>query len=152
MSIQNNDFIKNVSALGTLPFFLIIISILYSINQIHFAIQLALGIFIGHLITYLIRLIYRKERPIPQKYESLVEKIDTSSFPSLHSVRAIIFFIISVMNSQSLTAYFIFSIYALGILWSRHYLQRHDWIDIFGGALIGLFIGLLTMLITPHFF
>ncbi|MBU0456919.1 MAG: phosphatase PAP2 family protein [Nanoarchaeota archaeon] len=151
MSLLKNGFIENISALGALPFFLMTISILFLLNQTKFATQLLVGIIIGHIVTYLIRLMYHKERPQPQKYNSLVERIDASSFPSLHSVRAMTFSMICAINTGYLVSYLIFGTYLLSILYSRYYLKKHDLKDIIMGAIIGLFISAIIIFISSYF-
>jgi len=146
------DLVEDISALGALPFFLITMPILYLIGQKIFALQLLLGIFLSHVITELIRLIYYKDRPQPRKHNSLLERIDASSFPSLHSVRAMVFFVISVFNLRSTIAIIILMIYLFSIFFSRHYLKKHFFIDIFIGAIIGLCIGLIVILLTSNLF
>jgi membrane-associated phospholipid phosphatase len=152
MGVMKTELIENISALGALPFFIIAILVLYLIGQKTFALQLLLGIFLAHIITYSIRLIYYKDRPQPKKHNSLIEKIDAASFPSLHSVRAMIFFVIGIFNLKSVAAIIILFFYLTSILFSRHYLKKHDFIDIFVGAVIGLCIGLLIILVTPNLF
>jgi len=151
MSSLKTKLIEDISALGALPFFLVIILMLYLLNQISFALQLFVGILAAHIITYLIRLVYHKKRPKPQKYRSLIEKIDASSFPSLHSVRAMTFVIIGIVNIKSALTIFFFSVYALSIMFSRYYLKKHHLTDILAGAIIGFCIGLLVILTAPFY-
>ena len=144
MNTLKTNFVQDVGALGALPFFLLIISFLYILNQNIFALQLLLAIVLCHLLTYLIRWIYHKDRPAPQKYHSLVEKIDASSFPSLHAMRAMTFFVFGIVHVPSLIAYSLFGTYLFCISFSRHYLHKHDAIDILGGIFIG---GIISFLI-----
>lgn len=152
MGAIKTGLIEDISALGALPFFLIVILVLYLIGKMTFALQLLIGIFLAHAITYFIRLIYFKERPLPKKHNSLIEKIDAASFPSLHSVRAMVFFVIGAFNLRSVVVIIILFFYLISILFSRYYLKKHYAIDIFAGAIIGLFIGLAVSLLMPSLF
>ncbi len=149
MGAIKTGLIEDISALGALPFFLIVMLVLYLIGQKTFALQLLIGIFLAHAITYFIRLVYYKDRPQPKKHNSLIEKIDASSFPSLHSVRAMVLFVIGSFNLKSVVAVIILFFYMICIFFSRYYLKKHYTVDIFVGAIIGLCIGLLVILLTP---
>ena len=68
---------------------------------------------------------------------SLIEKIDSSSFPSMHAARATVLSLFAYFNLQFNLFIFIL-ILSLIILYSRIYLKKHYFRDILAGILIGI--------------
>lgn len=137
---------KDISVFGGLVFYLFI-SILYFIifkNIILFITQL-LGLFLSYIIVILIRVLYYKKRPDNQKYSNLVEKIDSSSFPSMHSIRICMIFIFTYyyLNNFFLSLLFLSLIFLVSF--SRIYLKRHFLIDILVGYIIGIFLSIVLI-------
>jgi len=65
-----------------------------------------------------------------------VSKIDASSFPSVHAGRVVS---IGAMFNGIFPELLGLIILTGGfVLYSRIYLKKHDWVDIFGGVVLGL--------------
>lgn len=106
-----------------------------------------LSITLTFIIDFIINSIYYKPRPfVDHQVNKLIDKSASSSFPSGHSMRAFtlaqnIYF---KDKKLGLLSYFIAGIVAI----SRIYVGVHYPIDIFIGALIGIFCG---WLVERHF-
>jgi undecaprenyl-diphosphatase len=124
--------------------FIILISALRGMKE--FAYLLFIGSLCSLLLTVGIRTVYFKHRPKKQKYSSYLEKLDSSSFPSLHTMR-------SCMGAVLVYATFggwialIAIVLAVLIGVSRYMLRRHYIIDTVAGALLGILIGIGLLII-----
>lgn len=100
-------------------------------------------------LAVLIRLFYFRERPDKEKYTNLFEKLDSSSFPSLHSMRVAGLFVLFNSFYGSFFISVIFLGVALLVFASRYFLKKHYVSDILAGAVLGMvlayLIGYLSM-------
>ena len=100
--------------------------------------------FIGYTITTyasisIIRLLYHKPRPKPQKYDSFLTKIDSASFPSLHCARASII----ALHAQQYVSEYTMAILATTVvlvMYSRIMLKKHDVYDCVAGVMLAQLI------------
>lgn len=108
--------------------------------------QLITALIIAYAITILIRSVYYKPRPNEEEHTTFLKKLEASSFPSLHSMRAIIQLIIygALFNNILITA--TLSILALLVIISRLELGKHDITDVSIGAIIGAIITAIVMI------
>ena len=125
---------RDLTALGGTPFYLLLTLTILFIDQRIF-IDLIFGFIVTLVIVVGIRTFYFKSRPNKQKYNNFIEKIDASSFPSWHSARII--FLVFALTSFLLLR-IIFGLIAVGVMYSRIYLKKHDSVDILGGVILGL--------------
>ncbi len=125
---------RDLTALGGTPFYLLLTLTILFIDQRIF-IDLIFGFIVTLVIVVGIRTFYFKSRPNKQKYNNFIEKIDASSFPSWHSAR-IIFLVFALTSFLHLRI--IFGLIAVGVMYSRIYLKKHDSVDILGGVILGL--------------
>lgn len=109
--------------------------------------QLLASLIVILVIGLGIKALYFRERPKKEKYANALERIDASSFPSIHSARitalAIIFSLF--FNKTLFTALLI--ILAVCVFYSRIYLKKHRFIDIIGGAILGAAVSYFARLI-----
>lgn len=142
-----HDSFKQISALGSYQFYLIIIAIYFSLEKKLDTIILLLGFVIMNIIAIPIRLLLFKERPKPKPYRNLIEKIFASSNPSMHSARTtfLLIFFIMIFNNIGINIFLLF----LGalIMYSRIYYKRHYLIDIVAGFTLGLITTILVEVI-----
>ena len=114
----------------------------------HYSFILIFGLSLIYLITLAIRTFYYKPRPSTIKYNNFLEKIDASSFPSVHSARVTFIFLFFVFYiTKNLLTILILIFLTLFTYYSRIYLKKHDYIDVFGGIVLGILTFLLTQLI-----
>jgi len=126
---------------GGLPFFLLVIALFYLLGEESTALTFSLGLILLHLTTITIRLFYFKRRPKRMPYRNIAEKINASSFPSLHTGRA--FFTSFVLLSLDLVVGLLFLMIAVIVGLSRLYLRKHYLIDVIGGAVMGIVLAIL---------
>lgn len=140
-----NVIIKDISALGSLVFFGFMICFQFVISNYILSLKLAIGLVVSYLCGFLIRSIYYKPRPDKQKYSNWLEKIDSSSFPSMHSTRIMILSLFLVFfYSQNIFLISFFFFVVLGVGFSRYYMKRHYLTDIIAGYVLGVLIYLLV--------
>ncbi|MBI2573070.1 phosphatase PAP2 family protein [Candidatus Woesearchaeota archaeon] len=141
------DAFRDITTLGGFVFTGLLCLILLATEQYELLFQTVLGLFLILVICIIIRLIYYKDRPLKQKHQNIIERIDASSFPSMHTARAIFLPIIfwNHLNNPLLQGLVV--ILALTVSYSRIYLQKHDWIDLLGGAVLGGIIGIAVVYI-----
>src|SRR5512140_2533540 len=111
--------IEDVSALGALPFFAAVVIGLWLLKLPLLAAQVLAGVILAYGVTYCIRAVYHKERPRPQAHTTHLERIDASSFPSMHSMRAAILCVLGILYIQSLEAGVALCCYAISVMASR---------------------------------
>ncbi len=135
------EIIQDFTGLGGVPLFLTATFLFLATENYSPFNQLIVGFIISYVVVVVARLIYFKERPDRQKFKTIWERIDASSFPSLHSCRVALLgaVVINFFNSVPLTILFIALILGVGI--SRIMLKRHFFDDVFAGILLGVIIG-----------
>ncbi len=133
--------------LGGLVFYIIITIFVLTIGKIIIFEELLVVLVTIMVVAIIIRMLYHKERPEKKKYETIFERIDSSSFPSLHSMRAVALAII-IGNSFAAHLQKIFlGIIAILVIYSRIKLKKHYIEDALLGAILGAGIALLVLLV-----
>ncbi len=143
-----NDLIRDITSLGSLFFYIIVIFLFLLLDQWQVFVKLFVAFILCYIITVPIRLLFFKKRPKKQEYNNILEKITASSFPSLHSMRSIllVMFLSQYFQNNLLTTLLI-AMFLLVVI-TRLTLKKHYFIDIIGGLIIGLIIWYLTNIIT----
>ncbi len=131
-----------------------------TLSDNHFSILLFAGILMSYGWWSVIKLLFYKPRPIPQPFHNRLQKIDASSFPSIHTTNASLIAIMrswrwhqSLMNgADALTIIPIIVVVSglcAAIALSRIALGKHYPIDVLAGlffwVLIMALLGLLYM-------
>jgi membrane-associated phospholipid phosphatase len=133
--IKSESFMKDFSAFGGLIFYLSLLFVTFFYLPEIF-LKLLLGFMIIMGLGVVIRLIYFKNRPHKEKHHNFIEKIDASSFPSLHTAR-IVLIGLTLINFDLRLSYLMIPL-ILGTSYARIYLRRHDLVDVLGGAVLGI--------------
>ena len=135
------EFLKDISSLGGLGFFLLTIIFTYLIGETIFTIKLILSLGIIFIVVYSIKIFYVKPRPETEikKSFSFLEKLNKSSFPSLHTAR-ISLLSTSVYSMNNNLIYFSVLILLI-VCYSRVYLKKHFFEDVIAGVILGLLVG-----------
>ena len=137
--------ITNLGGFVISSFFIFAFLIFGTINQF---LQICLAFFSIYFITFTIRLFYFKDRPKKMRHSNFLEKIDASSFPSIHSARAILMLILLIYYLPFNVLFFLVaSIAAFLVVFSRIYLSKHDIYDVVGGIILGFLSSLWVILI-----
>ena len=155
-----DDTINDISALGGLPFFFIMAVLIILSTPATLRLAATLMLFLGlaacFAIVALIRFIWFKERPQPVEHKNLWQRIDASSFPSLHTMRAAflgtVFIVLAKFSPWMIAAALLFT---LAVAWARVRKKRHHVIDVVVGAILGIIvavIALVLMVLAPTWF
>lgn len=130
--------LNEISYLGSYQFYIIIMVLFFATKKYNEFIFLILGFFIINVFLTPIRLMYYKERPKPKQYTNILEKIEASSFPSMHGARTVFLslFLINYLKYNTIIAIFLVFIILL-VSYSRVYRQSHYWIDVICGKIFG---------------
>lgn len=132
--------LKDFTAFGGLVLY-IVFAVLFYFSGHH---DIVLRMFVGLLLMYVaiapLRLIFFRKRPETQKFSNIIEKIDASSFPSMHATRTT--FLALQMNSffQNTMLLIVFTLLVTIVCYSRLYIKRHYPRDIFFGIVLGILI------------
>src|SRR3989344_1752943 len=132
---QLHQFFQDVTAMGGFAASLLLTLLFISSPLL---IPLIAGSVLTAGLVVLIRIFYFKPRPKKEDYSNLLEKIDASAFPSLHTARIVFLAILFSVHFANPYLTILCIIVAILVAYSRIYLQKHDWIDIIGGAVIGM--------------
>ncbi len=140
-------FIEDISSFGALPFFLFLSFFVLILGDFQLFWGLMLGLVFAYFITAIIRIIYYKDRPEKMVYKNILEKIDASSFPSLHSWRIILISVLMSFYYKSVYLIIFLSILSFLVLFSRYYLKKHYLVDIIAGACFGMMEAIWIMIL-----
>jgi membrane-associated phospholipid phosphatase len=146
------EFLQDIKALGGLPFYIFITLLFMIIGDFLMFFTLTIALIISYMITILIRMIYFRERPEKVKYKTFLQKIDASSFPSMHTIRATNLGIITATAIQTPLFSMLAIPYILLVAFSRVKLKRHHLSDVIGGLFFGVLISLLVIWMTNLIF
>ncbi|MBN1386192.1 phosphatase PAP2 family protein [Candidatus Woesearchaeota archaeon] len=132
-----DDEIRDITSLGGFAFYAIITLSFLLLDQHLMSLFLALGFLFSLGVTIIIRAVWFRKRPQKQEYSDWIGKLDASSFPSLHSNRAI--FLMIALSRYFNEAYMtiLLAVVALLVLYSRSHMKKHHVSDIVVGALLG---------------
>ena len=129
---------RDITTFGGAIFYLLLIFSLFLLDQNKIASVLSGGFMITLIITVIIRLLYFRPRPKKQGYHNIVERIDASSFPSLHTARMVFLAGVGIQSFRNTITTISLIVFALSVLYSRIHLKKHDWIDVLGGIVVGV--------------
>lgn len=133
-------FWHDITCFGSGWFYLFVTIFVGLTGEGFLSIRLLIGVILCYLITVIIRTLHPKDRPVKQKYKNAIEKFDSSSFPSMHSIDASMLFFFFSFHYQNIFISGLFLIMAILVFTSRYVLKKHYPIDITAGAIIGALI------------
>jgi membrane-associated phospholipid phosphatase len=138
----------HISALGSAIFMILLILFYFFLGKSRLSFALLIGLLIVFAVTVPIKLLHYKERPKRRSFSNWIEKIDASSFPSIHANRASLIFVIMSFYFWSIPmAMFLFAISIL-VSYSRIYLSQHYTKDVIFGYVFGLIEGALIVFLA----
>lgn len=130
-------FFRDLTSFGGTAFYIFLIVFLLPFNQT-LAIKLIFGFLFSFAVVLLIRTFYFKNRPSKETHQNYIEKIEASSFPSWHTARAVFLALIFIFFFQNPTITILLIILAFLTAYSRIHIRKHDWVDVLGGAILGV--------------
>lgn len=140
-----NDWSRDFTSLAS-PLILLFVPFIFLIESNKngfFTLLIALAI--NEITGSLIKIFFPKTRPNGQKYNTLLEKIDAGSFPSLHSSRITLVYMTLFYYANLFELKIVFLAIIPIVMLSRINLKKHFWTDIIGGFFIGFFIWWLSI-------
>jgi len=139
-----DDTFSSVTSFGN-PVFYILALMLSFIFAVPFALNLLSGLMFIEILCAIVKLIWPKERPIPQSKEGFLNNIDANSFPSVHSARIALLGAMFILYYRNIFISMIAVVVILAVGYSRVYLKRHDYIDVIFGFLIGISVAVIAL-------
>ncbi len=133
-------FFRDVTSLGGAFFYGLVSLLALAVGEMELFIRLVIGFALCVGITSLIRVFYFKNRPAKQNYHNFLERLDASSFPSLHTARIVFLCITLAGFFQDNYVTGVLTFVAVLVAYSRTYLQKHDWWDLLGGVVLGVVV------------
>ncbi len=141
-----DELMQDIKGLSGVPIFVVLIISFLLVGSRVLALQLLIGLILAYAVTSLIRIIHFRRRPDNETYGNFIEKVDASSFPSLHAMRAgVLATILSFWFSQLAI---IFALCAIAVAASRVVTRRHYVSDVVVGLILGAVIGFGVRLIS----
>lgn len=136
---------RDLTVFGGFYFLLVLSLILISLKSYDLFYKILFGVVSTYVIAFIIRIFYFKDRPNKEQYTNLITKIDASSFPSVHSARAVFTALVlsSFFANNYLTAIFI--IVALLTCYSRILIKKHFLIDVIAGIILGIILYVISL-------
>ncbi len=101
------------------------------------ALPLGLGIIFSYIISYVLKFIIARPRPLGISMNFLFNLPDYS-FPSAHA--AVAFAMLPILNKEHPTGRWLWIIFVSFIAFSRVYISVHYLSDVIAGAFIGYFV------------
>ena len=99
-------------------------------------IYILIGLIFIELVSRGIRIFYYKDRPRKEAHNNFLEKLDASSFPSIHSARSSFIFLV-LYSLTNYPANLLFILLFLIVGFTRIMLKKHYLIDVLFGFIIG---------------
>jgi len=143
-----DTWMRDMTSFGGLSVIGLIFLFLLALDKMTIALEFLLAVVLSQVIIFGIRFFYFRARPgrTRRKFKNLYERLDESSFPSIHAARA---GIIAIVLAQGLPflAKILLWITATLICFSRYYLKRHHATDLLVGGILGLIIGYIVIIV-----
>jgi membrane-associated phospholipid phosphatase len=133
-------------------FWLIGLGLLYLLGNDYWksrAIFLAVGILVTAGVVFAIKFLVRRERP-KGEWGEIYRKTDPHSFPSGHSTRAALLATLALAIGPAWFGWLLL-IWAPMVILSRVAMGVHYLSDVLAGALLGVILALVILLISPQF-
>jgi membrane-associated phospholipid phosphatase len=138
--MQSREFLEDVKAFGGLPIYLVLIAIFSILGYFTMSVRLAVGLFLAYALTSTIRFVFFRQRPDKQKFKGLAQKIDASSFPSLHAMRASCLAILLILFFNNFWITCLAIGVAVCVALVRVVQKRHFASDVIAGLIFGAII------------
>ncbi len=143
------SWLSDASSLGGLPMYGFVLLASLASGNTGLFVRLVAAFCIGLFAAYALRVIFPKPRPgvsaaafgAMQWYE----KLDASSFPSVHALRVSILFFSFYGAYPSKGSFAVALLAIAAVSYSRIFLKKHYFVDVAAGAALGILSGLLSL-------
>lgn len=135
--------LKDLGGYGGFPFYAAMILLFVLLRDFEFVYRLIVSLVAVSASVAILRLAYFKPRPGQKKksYSIFYERIDNSSFPSVHTARAVMISIALFTKAPVLLPLLVLMM--IIVCASRLHFKRHYLVDVVAGLVIGLILGLV---------
>lgn len=137
------DWFRDITSLAN-PLILIFVPFIFLKPSKPFYVLLV-ALLVNEIVGSLIKIFFPKTRPNGQKYDTLLQKIDAGSFPSLHSSRISLTYLTMFSYAENIWIKATFLLFIALVMISRVQLKKHFVSDILGGLAIGILIWYLSV-------
>lgn len=138
-----DEIIEDFSSFGD-PSILFIIWLLIFKLDINKLFVFFVGMLFVEIVGGLIKVLWYKERPEKMNHKTILDKVYSGSFPSIHVARAVFVFSFISMEFSGILL-LMFPVIISLVSFSRIYLKKHFISDVFGGFVLG-FVSLFLIL------
>ncbi len=146
MKIVNYYFgalMENVTVFGSIFTHILLRAVSFAVNDSVFYV-LARGLILIYALTMPVKLLLFRNRPRKMNYKSLWEKLEASSFPSVHAARVVFLSLALGARFDNTLLSAVLSLTAVLVMYSRTYLKKHYLGDVAGGFAAGVVIYFLA--------
>ena len=140
-NLLDETFIS-LTTFGNPIFYILVLLVLVAFDA-SLALPLFLALIFVELSCILIKLMYRKDRPVPQSREGIFNRVDANSFPSVHSTRIALLATMIILYYQNFLLSLVGIVVMFLVGYSRVYLQRHYVKDVIFGFLLGIITAII---------
>jgi len=140
-------FVRDITSLGGMIFYMLNLIISIIAGQYVLCKALAISLVFIFLISLSLRLVYFKPRPKKQPYQNIYERLDASSFPSIHAARiTALAFIYGYVLKLSLSINIFLAIIVILVSYTRVKLKKHYLIDVVTGVVVGAISSYISLM------
>jgi undecaprenyl-diphosphatase len=138
------EFSRDITSLSS-PIVLGLFFLLVFTGSIKLFILVVISFLVNEIICSVVKYYFFRPRPEPMKWKTWWEKIEASTFPSIHSSRAGLMAVWVISQGVYLSVFqqIIILLIMLLVALSRVILKKHFYIDIICGLIIGVLIGVV---------
>ena len=140
-----DTFFRDVTAFGGLFFYALVALVFLVLGDFAQSYRLIAGVVLIYVVAISIRTFYFKYRPSLQKFDTFWQRLDASSFPSVHAARAVVVAVVLGDATGNLTIRVAFGVLAVLVAVSRVYLREHDIIDVICGLALGALVAFVLV-------
>ncbi len=138
------EIIEDLKGLGGFALYVIIILSAIIFNEYLLAYRLLVGLILTFVVIILFRAFYFKARPVPENFKGFIGKIDASSFPSMHSMRAAVMYTIIAAHFMNFWLALIGIVAIMSVGFARIIRKRHFFTDVLAGIILGLLVAWIS--------
>ena len=133
--------LRDLTALGGFSLTILLPLLILSGNPIRLIVFVYIGLLILEIIVSVIKFLFFKNRPIPEAYDDVVDKVFcSSSFPSSHVARStFLFYAFFHIYDENI----ILLLPIVLVMLTRYLLSKHYILDIIAGFIISLIFSLI---------
>ena len=144
-----NELWDDIKALGGLPLFGMVSLLALALGHVLLFAQLVVGVGFVYAIVAVIRSLWFVQRPKPRASGTWLERMDASSFPSIHTTRAtllggLLMLFLRNNNASILLALGVLAVAVIKVKIKHHYVR-----DVIGGLVLGSLLVLALHFYLP---